>query len=43
MSEDEILVDYPYMERADFAVVFAYAAEEGYASGGLIATWCRLP
>ena len=26
MSEDEILRDYPYLERADFPAVYAYAA-----------------
>jgi len=29
MSEDEILQDYPYLEKADFAAVYAYAAQTG--------------
>jgi uncharacterized protein (DUF433 family) len=29
MTEDEILADYPYLERADFPAVFAYAAQTG--------------
>jgi len=29
MSEDEILRDYPYLERADFPAVFAYASQAG--------------
>ena len=29
MSEDEILHDYPYLERADFAAVYAYASQTG--------------
>jgi uncharacterized protein (DUF433 family) len=27
MSEDEILGDYPYLERADFTAVYAYASQ----------------
>ena len=29
MTEDEILEDYPYLERADFPPVYAYAAQAG--------------
>jgi uncharacterized protein (DUF433 family) len=29
MTEDEILQDYPYLEKADFAAVYAYAAQAG--------------
>jgi uncharacterized protein (DUF433 family) len=29
MSEDEILGDYPYLEKADFPAVYAYAAQAG--------------
>ncbi|MFN0103674.1 MAG: DUF433 domain-containing protein [Bryobacteraceae bacterium] len=29
MTEDEILSDYPYLEKEDFAAVYAYAAETG--------------
>jgi uncharacterized protein (DUF433 family) len=29
MSEDEILQDYPYLEKADFPVVYAYASQAG--------------
>jgi len=29
MTEDEILADYPYLEKADFAAVYAYAAHCG--------------
>jgi uncharacterized protein (DUF433 family) len=29
MSEDEILSDYPYLERADFPAVYAYASQVG--------------
>lgn len=29
MSEDEILADYPYLERADFKAVYAYASQHG--------------
>ena len=29
MSEDEILRDYPYLERADFPAVYAYASQTG--------------
>jgi uncharacterized protein (DUF433 family) len=28
-SEDEILADYPYLEKADFPAVYAYAAQAG--------------
>jgi len=31
MSEDEILADYTYLERADFPAVYAYAAQSGRA------------
>ena len=29
MTEDEILTDYPYLEKADFPAVYAYAAQGG--------------
>ena len=29
MTEDEILHDYPYLERADFPAVYAYASQAG--------------
>ena len=29
MTEDEILRDYPYLEKADFPAVYAYAAQAG--------------
>jgi len=29
MSEDEILKDYPYLEKADFPAVYAYASQLG--------------
>jgi uncharacterized protein (DUF433 family) len=29
MTEDEILADYPYLEKADFAAVYAYASQVG--------------
>jgi uncharacterized protein (DUF433 family) len=29
MTEDEILADYPYLEKADFPAVYAYAAHSG--------------
>ena len=29
MSEDEILADYPYLEKADFPAVYAYASQSG--------------
>jgi uncharacterized protein (DUF433 family) len=29
MSEDEILQDYPYLEKADFPAVYAYASKAG--------------
>ena len=29
MSESEILDDYPYLERADFPAVYAYASQSG--------------
>jgi len=29
MSEDEILADYPYLEKADFKAVYAYASQFG--------------
>ena len=32
MSEDEILADYPYLEKADFPAVYAYASQTGRAS-----------
>jgi uncharacterized protein (DUF433 family) len=29
MTEDEILSDYPYLEKADFPAIYAYAAQIG--------------
>ena len=29
MTEDEILGDYPYLEKADFPAVYAYASHTG--------------
>ncbi|MGD0438005.1 MAG: DUF433 domain-containing protein [Bryobacteraceae bacterium] len=29
MTENEILGDYPYLEKADFAAVYAYASQVG--------------
>ena len=29
MTEDEILRDYPYLEKADFPAVYAYASQTG--------------
>jgi uncharacterized protein (DUF433 family) len=29
MTEDEVLVDYPYLEKADFPAVYAYASQTG--------------
>ncbi len=29
MTEEEILSDYPYLEKADFPAVFAYASQFG--------------
>lgn len=29
MTEDEILAEYPYLERADFKAVYAYASHFG--------------
>jgi uncharacterized protein (DUF433 family) len=29
MTEDEILDDYPYLEKADFPAVYAYASQMG--------------
>ncbi len=29
MSETEILEDYPYLEKADFPAVYAYASQSG--------------
>jgi uncharacterized protein (DUF433 family) len=29
MSEDEILNEYPYLEKADFAAAYAYASQAG--------------
>lgn len=29
MTEAEILSDYPYLEKADFAAVYAYASQAG--------------
>lgn len=32
MTEDEILNDYPYLEKADFPAVYAYASQTGRES-----------
>jgi uncharacterized protein (DUF433 family) len=29
MTEGEILADYPYLEKADFPAVYAYASQTG--------------
>jgi uncharacterized protein (DUF433 family) len=29
MTEDEILTEYPYLEKADFKAVYAYASQFG--------------
>ena len=29
MTEDEILSDYPYIEKADFPAVYPYASQSG--------------
>jgi len=29
MTEEEILLDYPYLEKADFPAVYAYASQAG--------------
>ena len=29
MTEDEILREYPYLEKADFPAVYAYASQAG--------------
>jgi len=29
MTEDEILRDYPYVQKADFPAVYAYASQVG--------------
>lgn len=29
MTEDEVLRDYPYLEKADFPAVYAYASQTG--------------
>ena len=29
MTEEEILVDYPYLKKADFPAVYAYASQTG--------------
>jgi uncharacterized protein (DUF433 family) len=31
MTEDDVLRDYPYLEKADFPAVYAYAAQVGRA------------
>lgn len=38
MTEDEILAEYPYLERADFRAVFGYAARVGRAGPGGVTT-----
>ena len=35
MSEDEVLADYPYLEKADFPAVYAYASQTGRAHASL--------
>jgi uncharacterized protein (DUF433 family) len=35
MSEDEILAEYPYLEKADFPAVYAYASQAGRAHASL--------
>ena len=32
MTEDEILNDYPYLEKADFPAIYAYASQTGRES-----------
>ena len=32
MTETEILDDYPYLEQADFAAIYAYASQVGRAN-----------
>jgi len=32
MTEDEILQDFPYLEKADFPAVYAYASQAGRES-----------
>ena len=32
MTEDEILSDFPYLEKADFPAVYAYASQTGRES-----------
>ena len=32
MAEDEILRDYPYLEKADFPAIYAYASQAGRES-----------
>ena len=32
MTENEILLDYPYLEKADFPAVYAYASQFGRES-----------
>jgi uncharacterized protein (DUF433 family) len=29
MTEDDILLDYPYLEKADFPAIYAYASQTG--------------
>jgi uncharacterized protein (DUF433 family) len=29
MTEDEVLRDYPYLKKADFPAVYAYASQTG--------------
>jgi uncharacterized protein (DUF433 family) len=31
MTEDEILRDYPYLEKADFPAIYSYASQTGRA------------
>ena len=35
MSEDEILAEYPYLEKADFPAVYAYASHAGRGHASL--------
>jgi uncharacterized protein (DUF433 family) len=35
-TEEEILLDYPYLTKDDFKAVFAYAAESGLAHSSIV-------
>ena len=41
MTEDQILADYPYLEKADFPAVYAYAAQAGRAANRVEAPFRR--